>query len=590
MQATRRFSTWCILMAGCVQPLVIEQAAHAQTLHRRYVDGDIATGGLGTSWATAYKYLTDALAHAAANADLDNHYEIWVAAAASPYLPDRSDTTPGGTGDPAASFSLVKFTTVYGGFHGGDPGGEDQLAQRDHVLNETVLSGNIVDPNIQTDNSNHVVTADHVDKTAVLDGFTISGGYILGPPGGAGLLISAFGDPSNTGPAVVRCKLAGNKAEAPDSDGGGATFYGSVSDPAFVNCSFIGNEAYEGGGLHWEGSSGSATIVNCLFAGNEAEVHGGAIDSGGGPSEIISCTFVGNQTTQAGGASGGGGIFIEYPGTFVTNCILWQNSPNQLQIDTGLPPTAVTVSYSDIEGGWSGTGNIGADPLFVNYAAGDYRLSKPCSPCVDAGHPDDGGTVNSSCAVPAGYVVPCAQTCPSPGSGILCDTWNVDQDASATEPTPDLRYPTVVNSAPRVLDGEGDSADDAGIDMGAYEFVRACCPWDCQMNSPADGRVGTDDLNTLLAQWGQTCVTCDFGTGPDGVGSEDQQALLAHWGRCDCGTVVESAAGPESGLALEEALAIMGFDGVDAYIAWGQQATEAEVYASTVVLLAILGS
>lgn len=40
------------------------------------------------------------------------------------------------------------------------------------------------------------------------------------------------------------------------------------------------------------------------------------------------------------------------------------------------------VTYSDIQGGYSGTGNINSDPLFVG--GGDYHLTSS-SPCIDSG-------------------------------------------------------------------------------------------------------------------------------------------------------------------------------------------------------------
>jgi hypothetical protein len=51
------------------------------------------------------------------------------------------------------------------------------------------------------------------------------------------------------------------------------------------------------------------------------------------------------------------------------------------------------IQYSDIEGGFPGTGNIGVDPLFRDPASGDFHLmSTACgdsadSPCIDAGDP-----------------------------------------------------------------------------------------------------------------------------------------------------------------------------------------------------------
>jgi hypothetical protein len=41
-----------------------------------------------------------------------------------------------------------------------------------------------------------------------------------------------------------------------------------------------------------------------------------------------------------------------------------------------------TITYSDIQGGWTGTGNIDADPQFIG--GDDYRLLVS-SPCIDAG-------------------------------------------------------------------------------------------------------------------------------------------------------------------------------------------------------------
>ncbi len=45
------------------------------------------------------------------------------------------------------------------------------------------------------------------------------------------------------------------------------------------------------------------------------------------------------------------------------------------------------VLYSDIEDGWPGTGNIDADPCFVDSDANDYHLL-PTSPCIDTGDPN----------------------------------------------------------------------------------------------------------------------------------------------------------------------------------------------------------
>jgi len=71
----------------------------------------------------------------------------------------------------------------------------------------------------------------------------------------------------------------------------------------------------------------------------------------------------------------------------VVNSILWGNKagglPNEIYLAYS---STIKVTYSDIEGGWPGAGNIKTDPLFVDAANGDYHLkSTPISPCTDKG-------------------------------------------------------------------------------------------------------------------------------------------------------------------------------------------------------------
>ncbi|MCP4712207.1 MAG: hypothetical protein GY869_26590, partial [Planctomycetes bacterium] len=128
---------------------------------RRYVDADAAAGGDGKSWTTAYNDLQDGLADVPA--------EVWVAEGT--YKPDR------GTGNRASTFQLINNVSIYGGFDGD----ETTLFQRDPVNNVTILSGDLdgddgADFLNNSENSYHVVTGSNTNATAVLDGFTITGG------------------------------------------------------------------------------------------------------------------------------------------------------------------------------------------------------------------------------------------------------------------------------------------------------------------------------------------------------------------------------------------------------------------------------
>ena len=77
----------------------------------------------------------------------------------------------------------------------------------------------------------------------------------------------------------------------------------------------------------------------------------------------------------------------------VVNCIFWNNPGGEVGL-TGLDrnnrPPAVTMTCSDIQGGYTGKGNINAAPGLLNAASGNHRLS-PTSPCIDRG---DGQAAN----------------------------------------------------------------------------------------------------------------------------------------------------------------------------------------------------
>ncbi|HEY0548585.1 MAG TPA: Ig-like domain-containing protein, partial [Verrucomicrobiae bacterium] len=66
----------------------------------------------------------------------------------------------------------------------------------------------------------------------------------------------------------------------------------------------------------------------------------------------------------------------------ITNCVIW--GADAVQSDFGA--TNFTIRYSDISEPWAGTGNIQADPLFVNAAAKNWRL-QITSPAINAGNP-----------------------------------------------------------------------------------------------------------------------------------------------------------------------------------------------------------
>ncbi|MBN1916661.1 MAG: FG-GAP repeat protein [Verrucomicrobia bacterium] len=174
-------------------------------------------------------------------------------------------------------------------------------------------------------------------------------------------------------------------------DGGAVAVY--HSDPTIRNCVIYGNRAVgNGGAIYFEDSL--SAVVNCIITGNLADGgNGGAIYTAlNSDVDLVNCTVAGNA------AASGGAIYVSGSDPTLTNCILWDNVPDEVVVDSGSP----TLTYCDVEGGWGGAGgnNIAEDPLFYSGGAwdgstwtqGDYYL-RPGSPCIDSGWGDNGTTV-----------------------------------------------------------------------------------------------------------------------------------------------------------------------------------------------------
>lgn len=267
-----------------------------------YVDANVNCGAgtceSGLSWDTAYTFLQDALD------EVSNYpYVREIRVADGTYLPDEG-TSPN-AGDRDATFNLLDAVEIKGGYAG--DGAPDPDA-RNISVNETILSGDLngdgpffttseectddsdcaggtqpycingycADPSgVATDNSYHVVTAIGVGETAVLDGFTITGGVALdncaaSPPNdcrGGGMLVTGS-------PTIKSCTFDVNSAGS-----GGAVFIyddASFAAPTFDDCRFTNNRASLGGAVA-VGAGGMPTFISiCHFLGNAAD-NGGAI-------------------------------------------------------------------------------------------------------------------------------------------------------------------------------------------------------------------------------------------------------------------------------------------------------------------------
>jgi parallel beta-helix repeat protein/predicted outer membrane repeat protein len=344
--------------------------------------------GTGLSWTNALNTLQTALALSLSGD------EIWVAAGT--YYPTEEH---GGSGDRYRSFQMKNGVAIRGGFDGTEDPDTFDLADRDLSANETILSADIDgDGVLDSGNGYHVFyhpSGLGLDATAVLDGVTVTGAYANGDStslyNGAGMF-NYYG----SSPTVTNSIFSGNYAKF---YGGG--IYNYYADTAQTNCTFSGNSAHSGAGIY--SAYASPTVTRCTFSGNSAVNYGGGIFGYETASKITNCIITGNSGGNYGGgiyfsmgssstvanctfsgnsvSYGGGGIYTRNSTPTVANCILRGDTANS-GAEIGVYGTSPTVTYSNVEGGASGTGNIDSDPLFVSST--DFHLTFG-SPCIDAG-------------------------------------------------------------------------------------------------------------------------------------------------------------------------------------------------------------
>jgi len=233
---------------------------------------------------------------------------------------------------------------------------------------------------------------------------TFSGNYGMQDAGGAYITGSA--------PLVLEDVLFENNSTG---GSGGGLFVDLANSPVLNHVSFSHNTAARwGGGMHgnyqnnstltyvrfegnnagWGGGGlysyhSSPRLTNVTFLENSSDLGGAVFNHPSSSPEFVNVAFYGNSATSAGGAiynntNLGIPVFI--------NSILWGNTSPQVSNNNSTP----VYSYSDIQGsggsgdawdaalGTDGSGNIDADPLFVDAVNGNLRLLL-ASPAIDAG-------------------------------------------------------------------------------------------------------------------------------------------------------------------------------------------------------------
>jgi hypothetical protein len=229
--------------------------------------------------------------------------------------------------------------------------------------------------------TNRLINMTH--SGAVVDGFTLTNGlentaaYGGGVSMTAGLLRNCLivknvdtdpgarpygGGVNATGGVISNCVIRANQSLGGYAKAGGL----NVVNATVKHCVIESNYAQESpanGGLIVAGAS---RVENCLFRANN-----GAAVNAAGTTLIRNCTLV-------GGTGGNPAMYLGGSSTAL-NCIVYYN----VAPDVSVVAPAV-MQYSCTSNVVSGAGNIVGAPLFLDRAAGDFRLM-PKSPCINAG-------------------------------------------------------------------------------------------------------------------------------------------------------------------------------------------------------------
>jgi hypothetical protein len=329
---------FCLLAAVIIY---IPQASNAALI---YVKADAIGANDGSSWDDAYRDLQTALGAA------DTGDSVWVAVGT--YKPTAGTSR-------TATFLMKNGVALFGGF----VGVETSVSQRSMRFHWTVLSGEIGLLG-KNDNSYHVLSAQSVDSTTILDGFYVTGGNASGG--------------------------------SPNDVGGGLTVVGG--NPTVRNVHFHENSATRGGGVSLSGSR--ATLANVVLTGNFAAFGGGMYTYNSGHEVIVNTTFAGDSVQWQGAAFYNNGSWPQ-----IVNSILWENKGITQVLNIG--GAAATFSYSIVDGsggsgswnsiyGIDGGNNLDVDPLLWSVANGDVHL-RTDSPAIGVGNNGAPGLPPTDC-------------------------------------------------------------------------------------------------------------------------------------------------------------------------------------------------
>lgn len=264
------------------------------------------------------------------------------------------------------------------------------------IIAQTVIDGS---QPVHPDTASCLLIWKHETAATVVEGLTFTGGKgtVWLDPAGAGTFREGGGILTEFSSPVIRhCILRDNlvsDAVAGQVSSGGGGIRSGEGAPLIENCLISGNAATGyGGGIVLNFCPG-AVVRNNIIVHNK----GGKDYSGGGfwatgenqnTVVILKNNVIAYNDALGGGGQWtgkGGGIWVFSIKCVTENNIVWGNTQQAGGKQINGAGGNMQAKYNCVQDGFSGPGNVLADPRFADTLC--FLLS-PGSPCVDAGNPD----------------------------------------------------------------------------------------------------------------------------------------------------------------------------------------------------------
>jgi len=268
-----------------------------------------------------------------------------------------------------------------------------------NYITSTIINGS---QPTNPDTASCVLIVSGEDSSAILQGFTLTGGtgtkwldehgagtYVEG----GGILIT-LSSPTIRNNLIIENEAARTGAGVTSAGGGGIRV--GDGNPQIINNVIMSNSGMYGGGIVLN-YTGAVIRNNIIYNNRVYQAVAGVQTFGGGgiwvlanfgttPKIIENNTIVGNSSSGTGGgaAGTGGGLLIWATSIQAPNNIIWGNTQTTGQQIAPIGGGSANITYSLVEGGWTGTGNIDVNPDFEETG---FYLSDS-SECIDAGNPD----------------------------------------------------------------------------------------------------------------------------------------------------------------------------------------------------------